>query len=444
MKPVEEVTACVIDYGTFASIAEVLARDMRRVYYHTPFAQEYQDVRECIQGAGLDKVERLDYIFDPAVYDSIDLWVFPDIGYGDLQRLLRRDGKAVWGHFLANEIEVYRTLFLDTLKEAKLPMVHNEVITGMDELNRYLKRTENKWVKVNRFRNQMDTWHHKTYMESRATLDSLAVIFGGARNEIVFVVQDDIPTDDGGEAGYDGWCIDGQYPVRSFQGYEKKNELYLGSLLDYTDLPEEIRTVNDALSPILRRYGYRNWWSTEIRISKGVPYFIDATPRMAGQTGEHQLESCRNFADVVWQGANGVLIEPDFTASYAAEATLHYHGNTKDVTITDEWKSLEIPESVLQWIKLYHYCKIDGAYHFPSRNTDEVGVVLGLGDSIMEACRHLGKNLSELKDLPVSTDVSGFAELIKAIKAADARGMSFGAAPIPRPETIYKLKGLGG
>lgn len=441
MKPVEDVIACVIDYGTFTCIAEKLAETMRKVYYYTPFSQEYQDIRDCIQGAGLDPVIRLDDYMDPDTFDDIDLWVFPDIGYGDLQRYLRKMGKSVWGHFGASEIEVYRTLFLDTLREVGLPMVHNAEITGMTALNAYLREHENVWVKVNRFRNNMDTWHHSTYEESQQTLDSLAVIFGGARDEVVFIVQDDIKAE--GEIGYDGWSIDGQYPVRSFQGYEKKNELYLGSCLDYRDLPDEVRTVNEAMSPKLAEYGYRNWFSTEIRVKAGTPYFIDITPRMAGQTGEHQLETCRNFPDVIWQGANGVLLPPDFEYRIAVEATLHYHSNTKDPTITDEWKMLRIPDSVLRWVKLYHYCKIGDAYHFPSRNTDEVGVVLGVGNTVVEALAHLGENLDALKDLPVHANVGGFSSLFKSIEKAEQQGMTFGAS-IPRPEQVYKLKGLGG
>jgi len=443
MKPVEDVVCCVVDYGTFCCVAEKLAETMQKVWYFTPFSQEYQDIRDCIQGAGLDRVERLDYIFAPDKFDTIDLWVFPDIGYGDLQQYLRKEGKTVWGHFGANEIEVYRTKFLDTLEEVGLPMVHNEEIVGLTALNDYLEdpKNENKWVKVNRFRNNMDTWHHKTYEESRRTLDSLAVIFGGARDEVVFIVQDDIEAD--GEIGYDGWCVDGRYPVRSFQGYEKKNELYLGSCLEYTDLPEEVRVVNQAMSPVWARYGYRSWLATEIRVKDGVPYFIDATPRMAGQTMEHQLETCRNYADVIWQGANGVLIDPDFRWKVAAEATLHYHGDTKDPTIVDEWKMLHVPDEVAAWVKLYHYCKIDGAYHFPGKNTDEVGVAIGAGDTVEDALQHLGLVLDALKDEPVTADVSGFASLFKSIASAEKQGMQFGVS-VPKPEVIYRYRGLGG
>src|SRR5271168_4807113 len=98
MKKVNDVVAAVVDYGTFISVADKLAETMKKVYYFSPYETEYQDVRDCIKGEGLDKAERLDELLDPDKLDEIDLFVFPDIGFGGLQRLLRKMGKAVWGH----------------------------------------------------------------------------------------------------------------------------------------------------------------------------------------------------------------------------------------------------------------------------------------------------------------------------------------------------------
>lgn len=437
MKPVEEVVACVCDYGTFISVAEKLAETMDTVYYFSPFETEYQDIRNCINGDGLKKVKRLDNVLDPDVLPDIDLFVFPDIGFSGLQRHLRDMGKAVWGHMGANDLELYRDFFLATLQEVGLPTIHSEELTGLTALSDYLKDEENqnKWVKVCRYRANMETWHHQDYRTSVRTLDSLAVIFGGAKETVKFVVQDDIKSDM--EVGYDGWCIDGQYPSHSFQGYEKKNELYLGSVLSARDLPEGIQVVNAAMAPVLANYGYRNWWATEIRMSDGIPYFIDPTPRMPGQTGEHQLESIANFADIVWSGANGIVLQPKFRWKFAAEATLHYELEPKDRAINDEWKTLPIPEEAQRWVKLYYYCQIDGVYHLMAKNTDEVGVVIGGGNDIDEAIHHLMDNLEMLKGLPVHANLVGFANLLGSIEEGEKQGVPFGGE-IPEPDIILE------
>lgn len=441
MKPVEDVVACVYDYGTFLNVAEKLAETMKAVYYYSPWETEYQDVRNCITGCGLDKVKRLDEPLDPVVLEHIDLFVFPDIGFGSLQRHLRSLGKAVWGHMGADILETQRDHFLDVLEDLGLPTIHSEPLVGMSALVAYLKKHENKWVKLNRFRFNMETWKHKDYAQSERKLDSLAVIFGGAKERITFVVQDDIESDL--EIGYDGWCIDGVFPFQSFQGYEKKNDLYLGALLSDVDLPEEIKTVNEAMSPVLEEYGYRCWWATEIRVADGTPYFIDPTPRMPGLTAEHQLETCANLADVIWHGANGVVLQPEFLWRFAAEATLNFDKLTgQDPTIRDEWKSLAIPKEVARWVKMMDYCVLDGVHHFSSRTTDEVGVVLGVGDSIEEAISHLKENLEGLKELPVSAEIAGFADLLEEINDAQSQGLHF-AEKVPKPETMLNGSASG-
>src|SRR5208282_1564590 len=166
------------------------------------------------------------------------------------------------------------------------------------------------------------------------------------------LVQDNLPTDI--EIGYDGWSVDGRFPKQTFQGYEKKNELYLGSMLDYDKLPKQVIEVNEAISDVLRRYGYRNFIATEIRVVDDKPFFIDPTMRMPGQTGEQLLETCSNLPEVILAGAGGELLDPQFDHLFAAEATLHYTDHT------DGWKVLDIPEYVRKWFKGYHYCMGDG------------------------------------------------------------------------------------
>ncbi len=436
MKEVQEVTACIIDYGSFISLAEKLSETMEKVYIYTPFEEEFLDIRRCIKGDGFEKVERLDDPLDPEVLSEIDLFCFPDIGYGGLQRHLRSLGKAVWGSMGASDLELSRTRFLKVVEELGLPMIHSVKLVGLTKLANHLKGVTDKWVKVNRFRENMETWHHYDWVHSARVLETLAVLFGPMKEKIVFVVQDNIESDV--EIGYDGWSVDGKFPVSSFQGYEKKNELYLGSLLDYEDLPEPIRLVNETFAPVLADYEYRNFIATEIRMKDDVPYFIDPTMRMPGQTGEQLLETCENLAEVIWQGANGELIVPKFAAKFSAEATLHHSGASKDDGMGSCWKTIRIPEEVRRWFKLYHYCEADGALHFPPHKTDELGVVLGLGDTIEEAIDHLKANLEAMKDEPVHAETAGFADLLKEIHEAEEQGVEFTNQRVPEPAEVIE------
>lgn len=430
MKEVSDLTVLCCDFGSFLSLAETLGESCKRVLYHSPYSQEFEAIKDCVKGDGLANVERCDEFLDPEILREVNLAVFPDIGFGGLQRHLRDMGIPVWGSMGASELELYRTRFLAMLKSLGLPMIHSERIKGLTALAEHLKTVEDKWVKINRFRADMETWHHQDWLHSMGELDAMAVKFGGLKEEVVFVVQDVIDSDV--EIGYDGFTVDGQFPQTTFQGYEAKNQLYLGSLLTEAELPDQIKEVNEALAPVLKGYGYRNFIATEIRVKDDIGYFIDPTMRMPGQTGEQLLETCKNLAEVIWHGANGELVEPEFAAKYAAEATLHYKNHTDD-----RWKVLRIPNKVRQFIKLYHYCeRADGTTHFPPHKNDEVGVVLGLGDTIEEAIDHLKENLDGLGDEPVTANVEGFAELLKVVKTAEEHGMKFADEPIPDPAIV--------
>jgi hypothetical protein len=255
-------------------------------------------------------------------------------------------------------------------------------------------------------------------------LNSLDVDFGGVSEEVVFVVQAPIP--DAQEVGYDGFCVDGRFPRRSFQGYELKNELYLGSWLEEGEMPPQVVKVNDAMAPLLKQMGYRNFIATEIRDE----YFIDPTMRMAGQTQEHLLESMTNLAEVIWEGANGKLVEPSFSHKFAAEATLHYKPGT------DDWMVIRVPEELRRWVKPYHCCEIGGAWHFPPHQSDEVGVVIGLGNTVKAAIDSLKEHYEALAAEPVTAKVEGFVELLKEIEEAQSKGIRFSKKPLPAPAAV--------
>lgn len=435
MKPLNELTCCVVDAGTFIPLADMLGRATKKTWYYSPFEQEYLNLHRCCIGDGMEHFDRLDEFLEPDIFKAIDLFVFPDIGYGGTQRYLRSVGKLVWGAMGASDLELYRTRFLKVITDLGLPMVPSVPIRGLTALTEHLQGCKRKWVKMNRYRDNAETWFHLDYEHSQRELERQAMEFGPLKERIVYVVQDEI-ADEGDtkvlEVGYDGWCIDGKFPSHTFQGYEKKNQLYLGSLLKDSDLPEPVKLVNEAMSPVLSEYGYRNFFATEIRVKDGTAYFIDPTARMAGQTQEHLLDTCTNLADVIYRGAAGEVIEPEFSHSFTAEATLHY----KAANEGSGWKTFKVPEAVADKVKLYRCCFDGEAYQFPPHKSDELGVVIGQGNSIEEAIQDLSDNFGELEEEPVSIELSGFADLLTQIQAAEKQGVEFSDQTVPEPESV--------
>jgi len=439
MKPLEEAHIAIIDAGNFVSLSEGLSRSFGKVSYYSPYESEFLEIEKCVIGDGCDGFDRVDEYMDPEFFNSVDCWAFPDVGFGGFQRYLRSLGKLVWGSMGASDLELFRTRFIKTLYDVGLPVIESHRIQGLTALDEFLKAAKGEWwIKLNRYRGNFETTKHSSYPHSRLLLDRLAVVFGPMKERIVFVVQKAIKDEEDSpvlEVGYDGWMVtspDGepQFPPCSFQGEEGKNELYLGSLLDWEELPDDVRLVNEKIAPILASYGYRNFWATEIRIKDGVPYFIDPTARMAGMTMEHNLRSCSNLARVIYEGAQGKIVVPEFLDPFAAEATLHYTGEK------DGWKFLEVPESLQDWVWLYRYCCIEGMYHFPPHKSDELGVVCGSGDTIEQAIESLNEHFEELSYQPVKIETAGFVDLLKQIKAGEDEGIMFSDQEVPSPESI--------
>lgn len=432
MKSVEELHVCVVDFGSFESLAEKLAETCKDVTYHAPIEEEFRSINKEVIGIGIPKVHRIESFLHPDVVKETDLYCFPDIGYEGEQKLLREVlHKPVWGSGGADELERLRTKFVGVVKNLGLPLVHSERIRGLSALAEYLKDKENVWVKVNEFRDDMETWNHIDWLHTVPILNRLAIKFAVAPEMVWFVVQDAL--DGATEIGYDGWSVDGWFPDSSFQGYEKKNELYLGAATEYDKLPEEVRLVNEKFSEVLKEYGHRNFFATEIRNLDGKPYFIDPTIRMPGQTGEQLLETMENLAEVIWMGAQGELIQPKWNARFAASATLNYGGDCEDV------KVIRVPEEAKQNVKLCRYRQEGDTYHFPVNKRNDVGVVIGMGDTIEDTIQAVADNFEAIGDKILSVKLDGFMDLLEDIHKAEKEGIPFTDATVPEPETVLEV-----
>lgn len=426
MKDVKEITVTVVDFGSFISLAEKLSETCARVNYHAPMEREFRNVDDEVIGYGVPKLHKIESFMEPDIVKETDLYVFPDIGYGGEQRYLKSIGKPVWGSMGADELERLRTRFIDTIKKLGLPMLESVKIQGLDNLCEYLKDKKDLWVKVNEFRDNMETWHHQDWFHSQPMLNRLYIRFAAAPELVWFVVQENLPN--ATEVGYDGLSVDGWFPDSSYQGYEKKNELYLGARTDYDKLPEIVRMVNEKFSPVMEEYGYRNFFATEIRDDK----FIDPTLRMPGQTGEQLLETMTNLPEVVWRGAQGELIQPEWAADFAASATLNYRGDLEDV------KVIRVPTEARRWVKLCRYRQRGDEFIFPANKREDVGVVIGMADSIKGAIDSVKENFDAIGDESLSIKPEGFMDLLEDIHKAEQEGIEFTDQNVPEPETVLE------
>lgn len=427
MKGVSDVHFRVCDKGLFLPIARRLARDARKVSYWTPNERAFPKVAEQI-GDGFDDIEMVDcYLRD---YEDVDCFVFPDVGLVGLQRDLVARGKPVWGCQAASRLETNRGLFLETLPKLGLEVPKYEKVKGITNLARALAGVEDRWIKISKFRGDWETFHWRDEAQDGNVLDYYATRLGPFRELITFYVFE--PIDAQIEDGCDSWCIDGQFPEIIVHGMEAKDKAFIGTLQRFDDLPEEVRHVNEAIAPLLEQYGYRGFFSTEVRITDdGHCFFIDPTCRAGSPPSQVMAEMIANYTEVVWQGAHGVLLNPESAARFGVQALCQTKRDP------DCWTYVKLKGDLDRWLKSANALGFEGMLALPPGDyqTGCEDWLVGIGDTLPEAIRHLQHNAKQLPD-GVSCDTSSLAEVLKEIEAAEEDGMEFTDQPVPPPEIV--------
>ena len=149
MKRISDITAMVVDTGLFVELARTLGKEYKKVYYCYPsWVTPFPKMNGQLVGSGFEEIETVLSPFEH--FDDIDLFVFPDVGYGEMQVYFESVGKAVWGCKKGEELEFYRDTCKELMKELSLSVGKYAVIKGIDALRDYLKYNEDQWVKINR------------------------------------------------------------------------------------------------------------------------------------------------------------------------------------------------------------------------------------------------------------------------------------------------------
>ena len=371
-------TVCFVDNGLFIEFALVLAKEFGKVLYWVPWHSAFPKSNIMLIGQGVPNLKRIDDFW--GVLDEIDLFVFPDVYQGPLQVHLQSLGKRVWGGRMGEDLELFRADSKEHLKSIGIDIGPYKVIKGLDNLKDYLKRHDNQYVKVSRTRGDMETFRAKNYNLIAPKLGELEYNLGAKAKIMEFIVEEEIP--DAVEVGYDGYTIDGKFPKNAMFGIEIKDKGLVMKTLPYAALPDEVRSVNDKLAPTFREFGYRGFFSSEIRITKDhTPYVIDPCARMGSPPGELFQLMVRNWADIVWEGSMGTVVEPVFDAKWGAELLLLSSWADKN------WQPVEFPKSIREHVKLRNLTIIDGKYYVVPQavGLPEIGAVVATGDSMQAA-----------------------------------------------------------
>jgi hypothetical protein len=410
MENLKDKTVCIIDHGMYNMVADKLSEYFGKTYYHTPWEQSFPCSNDTLVGRGFPNYERIDDFFDKM--DEIDLFVFTDIFHSGLQTYLRSIGKRVWGSGPGDVMEIDRWGFIQEMQKLGLSVPWTERIIGITELRKYLKTVDDKFVKVQSFfRGDVESFHHVNYDITEALLDKMEFEVGPRKNLIEFIVQD--PVKAVVETGYDGYTILGEFPDKCMFGIEIKDKAYIGEVRDYDKIPAQVKEINEILKPLFKKYGYCGFFSSEIRITEsGEAFLIDMTCRSPYPPISTMLEVYSNIADIIWNGADGVLVQPEFNAKFGAEVI------GKCEFARTNFVQLFYAEDEQQWIKQPHSCMIDEkVYTVPYRyDLEIVASVVAIADDIETMLDVLNKRCDSIKGNGLNLDCSVLKEAVEQIK----------------------------
>lgn len=412
-------TCLVYDCGGYHSFALRLAEDFGTVYYYTPWKNAFPSIADAVVGSewedgvqldtfdGLPLV-RIKHLFE--VIDDVDCIVFPDTYNGDMQEYFREKGKPVFGSFIGEDLELDRWEARGYFKSQKMDLSDAKRIVGMEALRKYLeKQTEKKWVKISAYRKEFETFDATDWFTTEIKLDQLAYKLGPLKHIVEFIVESDLP--DMNETGYDGFFVDGKYPSKTLAGCEIKGVSYGGRIYEYDELPEEIKKINEDLTPMLTKVGYQGAISTEIRTDGTKHYLLEPTCRLPSPPNELYQNMYVNLPQMVWAIANGEMPTIETDKKYGLELVLNYNPQDEQPTHIP----VSFPEKYRGNIKLKNPIKIDGNYYcLLINNVSEVGSIVATGDSLEDCKKEIEEIFKEFKYPGCCSEIGHLDEAIEA------------------------------
>lgn len=418
----KNLRVCVVDYGLFVDVALKLSESVGEVSYHNPGWRVYNPKSiEARIGDGFDQIKCLKHFWKAA--HLFDLFVFTTVGMGDWQEELRRQGKLVWGAGKYEDMETYRIEFKELMRQLGMPTGDYTVVYGLDALREYLKEHPNVHVKINLYRGDTETFQSRNYNEIEPKLDYLDYYHGPFKNDVPFLVEQDIPN--ALETGGDHWVVNGKFPKLALQGVENKDRGYLITCIPYEDLCEPVKRVNAWLAPALK--DYRGPLHHEIRVGPDeVPHLLDITARYGSPPTESMVEMIENLAEIMYYGAQGILVEPQPRAKYAAQAVI-LSENCK------AWQLVAFPDSIKRWVKLYDHTRHAGKNYIVPMQHDlaEIGYVVGLGDTIKKAISQCKSHAELVQGSKINVETDALEDIVEEIKKGEDMGITFSDEPVP-------------
>jgi hypothetical protein len=382
-------SVCVSDNGLFSELARTLSRSFGQVWYTSPWVSGFPVSEQLEVSEGMAEVDRIDDVHE--VINDCDLFIFPDIYQGPMQVYLASIGKRVWGSREGDELEIYRKDSKIHCRELGILQADYEPIKGMMNVRKYVKTHDGQklWIKGNKARGDFETFCVEGYDLGKNKLDQIETHLGPKANQMTYIVEENLK--ESIDLAIDTHCIDGQYPDTTVLGTEEKGECYVGEVAAWAAMPHLLREIYSKLSGSFKEYEYRNFLSLESRAFAKRIYLGDPCCRAGSPPLELQLNWITNLADILWEGAEGRMVNPVYDGRFGVELIVH-----------SEWARqhpllVEFPQKYRNDLKFRYNTEFDGkTWIMPHGDDPRIAAIVAHGsnlDDCMERCKEISGQL---------------------------------------------------
>lgn len=382
----EKPNVLIRDNGLFVSLAEMFGRAGYNTRYFAPWESAYPRSNLRHIGSGLEGVERIDK-FSRSI-DWATHIIFTDVYSGDIQAFLRDSyHKNVWGAGEGEDLELVRDDTKAYMEEQGADIGPWSQIDGMDDLEAYLRRHKDVYIKTNGVRGDFETQHHRDWKRTEHEwFGKTKHRLGPLADDYPFVVEKSI---DGVEIALDIYSVDGRFPSKGLIGLEIKGKGYVSHFTSRKFWPKPLVDLYEKFVPEFERTRYRQLFAAEARINgKGKAYLLDPCCRSGSPVVELEQLMYTNLPEIMVEGAEGRLIDPEIVEEdgeaqrWGAELLL----TSPDVQ--NEWVPVWFPKEIAPYVKLHNVLVRKGVHWIvpcPGSENMSIGAVVAVGRSMKEA-----------------------------------------------------------
>lgn len=395
-----EMKYLVKDALIYADIANGLSDGGKNeVQYFTNWATGYPVFKDFCTGLDLESLRKKDKHGNPLLFwDAVlkgdwDCVANFDVHAQDEIAAIRKfyPDKSVWGSGRGEKIEADRIFLKQLIEAVGLPVNPYKIVKGITALKEYIKKSPNKYVKLNIFRGDCESFFAKDLEYNRADFIRMEVALGPMAEETMFICEEPIDTDV--EVGYDGFFNGKDYADKCFCGVEWHKNLYVAKVFNYEDLPEPIFETMEALAPVLEKMDFRGAISTEEKIVDFKKhYLLDICSRLPAPLSALYPVMIKNWPEFVYRTGLKEDCPLDINAKYVGCFAL------TSMRGLQEYLPIGLKKADRDKVRLQSVCMLDGKYHGVKGN-ETLAVLIAEGDTKEEVLEKI-KDYSKLVDAP--------------------------------------------